>query len=68
MSVAEELDLALQTLLSECDKVAPNLDRDLLRQCFEVQKKYQFSGDRSMSASAMDRLIDVTVSRMTDND
>jgi Small protein found in certain Dnd DNA modification systems len=56
-------DLALQTLLSAGREVAPHLDEELLRQCYAIQKKYQFSDDRSMSASAMERLIDATVAR-----
>jgi hypothetical protein len=63
MSAAEESDLAFQTLLSARNIIAPDLDPELLRQCYGVQKKYQFSDDRAMSASAMERLIDAAVAR-----
>ncbi len=57
----EREDLALQTLLAAKLEIAPHLDEDLLRKCYAIQKKYQFSDDRSMSASAMERLIDAKV-------
>ena len=51
-------DLALETLLAIRAEIAPDLDEVLLRRCYEIQKKYQFSLDRSHSARAMDRLIE----------
>ena len=51
-------DLALQTLLASRLEAAPNLDEELLRLCYAIQNKYQFSEDRSQSLSAMERLID----------
>ena len=51
-------DLALQTLLTTRLDAAPNLDEELLRLCYAIQNKYQFSEDRSLSVSAMERLID----------
>lgn len=57
----DDSDLALQTLMAARSEVAPDLDEDLLRQCYAIQQKYQFSEDRSMSASAMERLIDAKV-------
>jgi hypothetical protein len=59
----EEEDLALQTLIAARAEIAPQLDEALLRQCYAIQKKYQFSDDRSMSASAMERLIDAMVAK-----
>jgi hypothetical protein len=54
-------DLVLQTLIAAMTEVAPDLDEELLRQCYAIQQKYQFSEDRSMSATAMERLIDAKV-------
>lgn len=51
-------DLALETLLSVRLEIAPELDEDLLRRCYEIQKKHQFARERSHSAQAMDRLIE----------
>ena len=59
----EDEDLALQTLMSVRDEIAPQLSENLLRQCFAIQKKYQFSDDRSVASSAMERLIDEIVNR-----
>ena len=58
-------DLALQTLLGSRRDVAPNLDEDLLRQCYAIQNKYQFSEDRSLALSAMERLIDDRVAKLS---
>jgi hypothetical protein len=51
-------DLALETLLSVRADVAPDLDEQLLRSCYAIQKKHQFERDRGPSSQAMDRLID----------
>lgn len=60
----EDLDLSWQTLLAARQEVAPSLDINLLRQCYLIQTKYQFSDDRSLSSSAMERLIDDAVAKM----
>jgi hypothetical protein len=51
-------DLVLETLLTVQREVAPDLDEQLLRQCYEIQKKHQFDRDRGAVTQAMDRLID----------
>jgi hypothetical protein len=58
--MAEE-DLTLETLLSVREALCPTLDENLLRQCYLIQKRFQFSEDRSISANAMERLIDEQV-------
>ena len=58
-------DLALQTLLASRLDAASNLDEELLRQCYTIQNKYQFSEDRSLSVSAMERLIDDRVAKLS---
>lgn len=54
-------DLALQTLLAAHAEVAPKLDEQVLRLCYMIQKRHQFSDDRSQSVAAMERLIDESV-------
>jgi Small protein found in certain Dnd DNA modification systems len=51
-------DLVLETLLAVRREVAPDLDDQLVRQCYEIQKKHQFDRDRVVPTKAMDRLID----------
>ncbi|MFE0754301.1 hypothetical protein ACFW16_10135 [Inquilinus sp. NPDC058860] len=58
-----EVDMALQTLISAMAEVAPSLDSELVRQCYLIQKKYQFSDDRAASMGAMERLIDALVTQ-----
>lgn len=60
---SDEEDLVLQTLIAARAEIAPHLDDALLHQCYAIQKKYQFSEDRSMSANAMERLIDAIVAK-----
>lgn len=57
-------DLALETLLAVRLEIAPDLDENLLRQCYEIQKKHQFARERSHSAQAMDRLIEDRVNAL----
>lgn len=53
-----EEDLVLSTLLSMRQEVAPDLSEALLQQCYAIQRRHQFSDDRSQSATAMERVID----------
>ena len=59
--MSESDDLALQTLLAVRAEVAPNVDEALLRACYAVQRRHQFSADRAQSSVAMERLIDEAV-------
>lgn len=58
-----EDDIALSTLISVCESIAPELDRDIVRKCYVIQKKYQFSEDRSLSMAAMERLVEDALER-----
>jgi hypothetical protein len=60
----ENDDLALEALLAAKPTVAPDLNKDLLRSCYDLQKKHQFDHDRLPSTQAMDRLIDAEVARL----
>jgi len=53
-----EDDLALETLLTVRGELSPTLDEQLLRQCLQVEQRFQFSHDRAQSANAMEKLID----------
>ena len=54
-------DLAIETLLAVSAQLAPDLEIDLLRRCYAIQKAHQFTPDRAQSAQAMDRLIEERV-------
>jgi hypothetical protein len=54
-------DLALQTLMSVRAEIAPDLDEQMLRQCYAVQREHQFSADRVQPSRALERLIDEAV-------
>lgn len=57
-------DLPLETLLAVQTDVAPDIDRNLLRSCYELQKRHQFDHDRTPSTQAMERLIEEEVERI----
>lgn len=61
--MSDENELGLETLLAVKADLDVNLDDDLLEACFEIQKKYQFSHDRTLSTQAMDRLIEDRVDK-----
>ena len=51
-------DPAIETLIAVRAEVSPDLDEQLIRRCYAIQKKHQFDDDRSASLQAMDRLIE----------
>ena len=61
-------DLPLETLLFVQADVAPDVDRQLLRNCYELQKKHQFDQDRGTSTQAMEHLIEEEVARIVARD
>ncbi len=61
MSEQTDDDLALQTLLSVRAEIAPHLDEKLLRLCYQIQRKHQFSGERAVSSKAMEDIIDAAL-------
>ena len=63
--MSESDDLALQTLLAVRAEVAPDVDEDLLRACYAVQRRHQFNSDRAQSSVAMEKLIDEAVDGST---
>lgn len=63
--MSESDDLALQTLLALRAEIAPSVDEALLRECYAVQRRHQFSSDRAQSSVAMEKLIDEAVDAST---
>ena len=57
----DDQELGLETLLAVSTELDVSLDGDLLEACFEIQKRHQFSHDRTLSTQAMDRLIESCV-------
>lgn len=60
-------DLALETLLAVRAELAPDLDEELLRRTYEIQKKHQFTRDRSHSVQMLDRLIEEQVNALLES-
>jgi hypothetical protein len=54
-------DNALEVLLEVRNAVAPELDETLLRDCYAIQKRFQFDRDREVSLDATRRLIEHVV-------
>ena len=61
--MSDDNELGLETLLAVKAELGVDLDDDLLETCFEIQKKYQFNHDRTLSTQAMDRLIEDRVEK-----
>ena len=65
--MSDDYELGLKTLLEVRTKLEINIDEDLITDCFDIQKKYQFYHDRTLSTQAMDRLIEQHVEKSGDN-
>lgn len=63
--MSNEHELGLETLLAVKTELGVDLDESILEACFEIQKKYQFNHDRTLSTQAMDRLIEDCVERVS---
>ena len=61
--MADDHELGLETLLAVRTELGVDLNNDLLEACFEIQKKYQFNHDRTLSTQAVDRLIEDCVEK-----
>ena len=64
MTQTSEDELALDTLLAVRRAAAPDLNEDLVRTCYAIQKRHQFDESRGSSAQAMDRLIEDALNRL----
>jgi len=58
-------DIALEILLGLRLEVAPDLPEELIRACYFVQKNNQFTSDRSVPMTEMERLIDSEVEKLS---
>ena len=63
--MSDERQLGIETLLAVRTDLDVGLDDDLLEACFEIQKKYQFNHDRTLSTGAVDRLIESYVEKLS---
>lgn len=64
--MSDEPDLGLETILAVTLELGSELDAQLIKACFEIQKKYQFNNDRTLSTQAMNRIIEGQVDRAAD--
>lgn len=51
-------DIVWKAFVDTAKVVAPSLGEDFLRKAYEIQKRHQFSRDRSQSVLLMERLVD----------
>lgn len=63
--MAADRELGLEALVKVRSELDADVDNKLLEACFQIQKKYQFSHDRTLSTQAMDRLIDDYVGKVS---
>lgn len=63
--MTDDKDLALDALLALREELAPELDEQLLRNCYAIERRHQFSADRTQSSLALERLIDEAVGAHT---
>ena len=61
--MSSEPEPGLETLLIASSEHESDIEADLVKSCFEIQKKYQFDHDRTLSTNAMDRIIESYVDR-----
>lgn len=61
--MSDDNELGLETLIAVKAELGVDLDDELLEACFEIQKKYQFNHNRTLSTQAMDRLIEDRVEK-----
>lgn len=64
--MSEEQELGLETLLAVKDDLGIDLEDNIIKASYEIQRKHQFNHDRTMSVQAMEYLIDSYVERMSD--
>ncbi len=58
-------DLALETLLAIRAEIAPEIDEQIIRSCYTIQKKHQFDRDRAVAAQAMENLVEQYLDKIT---
>jgi len=63
--MGENMELGLETLLAVRRELEVSIEDELLIECFKIQKKYQFSRNRDTSMSAMNKVIDKYVEKIS---
>ena len=58
MAEEEKEDIALKTLLSVSQRVAPEIPRDLVERVFALQRAHQFDRDRAVSHQELQKLVE----------
>ena len=56
-------ELGLEVILEVKSELGIDIDEDLLKRCFELQRDHQFDHDRTRSMQEMRNLIDEYVSK-----
>lgn len=64
MSDENDETLVVEVILASRGEVAPDLDEALLRKCYAIQRRYQFSKTGEQASAAMERLIDEAVNAL----
>ena len=54
-------DMAWAALQATAREVAPELKEEFLRKVYEIQRRYQFSKDRSESLMLLENLVDAAL-------
>lgn len=55
---ARSEDMAWEALLATAREIAPDLGEEFLRKVYEIQRRHQFSRDRSESLMLLDNLVE----------
>lgn len=55
---AHSEDMAWDALLATAREIAPDLGEEFLRKVYEIQRRHQFSRDRSESLMLLDNLVE----------
>lgn len=56
-------DHALEVLLTIHDEQQSEVSKDLLRRCYELQKKFQYERDRDKPLVMMQKLVETEVAK-----
>lgn len=64
MSDENDEALVVEVILASREEVAPDLDQELLKKCYSIQRRFQFSKTGEQASAAMERLIDEAVNAL----
>jgi len=62
MAKEQSADLALLTILEVGEELGLGEHKGILADCYQIEKKHQFSNDRTRAIEAIDYLIDTALS------